>query len=99
MQRAAVVEERASEGDEELRQAGLWGDALGRLLRNPMAMLGLGIALVIVFLAIVGPYITPYDYLKQDLLATEQPPNWHHLLGTDELGRDFLSRIMMGART
>jgi peptide/nickel transport system permease protein len=99
MQGAVVVDERAVESPEQVAQAGLWGDALGRLRRNPMAMLGLAIALLIVFLAIVGPYITPYDYLKQDLLATEQPPNWQHWLGTDELGRDFLSRIMMGART
>jgi peptide/nickel transport system permease protein len=100
MRDALVLEEQQAVAEgEEIGEAGLWGDALHRLVRNPMAMLGLAIALVIVFLAVVGPYITPYNYLQQNLLATEQTPSWQHWLGTDELGRDFLSRIMMGART
>jgi oligopeptide transport system permease protein len=44
------------------------------------------------------PGIAPHSYIKQDMLATDEPPSSQHLLGTDDLGRDMLSRIMMGAR-
>jgi len=49
--------------------------------------------------AAIGPAVTPYGYTDQDLLNSEQPPSREHWLGTDELGRDFLSRILYGART
>lgn len=77
----------------------LWRDAMRRLLRNRMSVLGLSIALLLLIAAIFGPILSPYDYLQNDLLATNQPPSWSHWLGTDELGRDFLSRILWGART
>ena len=77
----------------------LWRDALRRLLRNRMAVLGLSVCLLLVIAAVFGPMLSPYDYTQNDLLATNQPPSWEHWLGTDELGRDFLSRILWGART
>ncbi len=84
---------------EIVEQRSLWMDALERLVRNKMAMLGLIIALLVIFTAILGPYLTPYDYLDQNLARIAEPPSRDHWLGTDELGRDMLSRIMHGART
>jgi peptide/nickel transport system permease protein len=81
------------------KQRSLWGDALRRLLRNRMAMVSLGIALLLIIAALVGPWISPYDYVRQDLTAINQPPTLAHPLGTDQLGRDMLSRILWGART
>jgi len=80
-------------------QASLWGDAWARLRANRIAMAGLLVIVVFLVLAVAGPYLTPYDFLSQDLAARNQPPGWAHWLGTDELGRDVLSRIVYGART
>ena len=62
-------------------------------------MTGLAITLVFVFLAIFGPYLAPYAYQQQDLRRTNELPSMDHWLGTDGLGRDFLSRVLWGART
>jgi peptide/nickel transport system permease protein len=77
----------------------LWRDALGRLLRNKLSVIGLAISLVFVFLAIFGPYLAPYPYQQQDLRRTNELASAAHWLGTDDLGRDFLSRVLWGART
>jgi oligopeptide transport system permease protein len=84
--------------------ASLWRDALERLLKNRLAILGGIIVILLVLLAIVGPFITPYGYDQTDtdlIRQTRGPANpgeGGHLLGTDILGRDLLSRIMDGAR-
>ena len=70
-----------------------------RLVRNRMAMVGLAIIAVFVFIAIFGEMIAPYDPVRQDLLAAKQTPSSDHWLDTDELGRDMFSRILTGART
>lgn len=62
-------------------------------------MAGGGIFLVLVMVALLAPWIAPYDVAKQDLVNTLLPPfSEGHLLGTDDLGRDILSRLMGGAR-
>ena len=75
-----------------------WEDALRRLRRNLPAMVGLGILLGFVLAAALAPWITSYAYDKTDLPYGPKPPNWAHPLGTDELGRDLLTRILYGAR-
>ena len=50
-------------------------------------------------MALFAPWITPFDYAAQDLMNTTPRPGWPHLLGTDEFGRDVLSRMIYGART
>lgn len=81
------------------RSRSLTGDAMRRLMHNRLAIIGLIGTLVLIFTGLFGPYLTPYDYLKQDLRRVAEPPTLDHLLGTDDVGRDFLSRIMYGART
>ncbi len=77
---------------------GLWSQAFRRLLRSKLAVAS-GIALVIlVLLAVFAPFVTPYDYTAQDYSALTQPPSRAHWLGTDDLGRDILSRLIVGAR-
>jgi ABC-type dipeptide/oligopeptide/nickel transport systems, permease components len=70
-----------------------------RVLSNGALVIGLVIIAAIVFLAAFAPVIAPFDPLHVDPLARYQPPltGWH-LLGTDELGRDILSRLIYGAR-
>jgi peptide/nickel transport system permease protein len=65
----------------------------------PALALGLGLLAVIVIAVIAAPLITPYSPSSQDLTAILQGPSWHHLLGTDELGRDELSRLLYAGRT
>lgn len=75
-----------------------WQDVWRRLKKNRMAMAGLYMIILIIALAIFGPMISPYSYSDQDLNATNQPPSAAHWFGTDNLGRDLLTRVLFGAR-
>ncbi len=65
---------------------------------NPLTLAGAVIVAVLGFVAIVGPFLTPYDPTAQTLANRLQGPSLAHPLGTDQLGRDMLSRIVYGAR-
>ena len=69
-----------------------------RLWKVRLAAAGLAIVLVLVACAILAPYISPYEPNRQQLLKALQAPSAEHLLGTDENGRDVLSRILHGTR-
>ncbi len=81
----------------------------GQILRRRIfghrgIVIGGGIFLVIVLLALLAPLLAPYDPYHQDLIARMAPPvwqdkgTWTHILGTDQVGRDYLSRLIYGAR-
>jgi glutathione transport system permease protein len=70
-----------------------------RLLRHPSGSLGLFLSLAFVAMAIVGPYVTPYDPNRQDYRALNAGISAEHWLGTDQFGRDTFSRVVAGART
>lgn len=78
---------------------GLLLTTLGRLVRNPAGAFGLGTVTLLVLIALFAPVIAPYDPLAQDGLAELSGPSAAHLFGTDELGRDLLSRVIYGSRT
>ena len=69
-----------------------------RFRRQKMAVGALAVILLLFVLSLLGPAIAPYDPIKPDYSATLQSPCAKHLLGTDEFGRDVLSRIINGAR-
>ena len=71
---------------------------LRRVLATRLAGTGLVVLFIVVFCAFSAPLISPYDPNNQDYLVIRQPPSLQHLLGTDDLGRDILSRIVYGAR-
>lgn len=71
---------------------------LRRLKKNKMAMGGLIILTFMLLLAIFGPLIAPYSYTETDLFHTFGLPSLQHPFGTDELGRDILSRLIIGTR-
>jgi peptide/nickel transport system permease protein len=73
-------------------------DALRRLRKNRTAMLGGGVILVMLVVALLAPLVAPYGFAEQTLADRIQPPSGGHWLGTDDLGRDLLSRILYGAR-
>jgi peptide/nickel transport system permease protein len=64
-----------------------------------MAVAGGVVGLLLVFLAITAPLITPYDPLKADFRRMTKPPDGHNYFGTDQIGRDTLSRVIYGARS
>ncbi len=66
--------------------------------RHKPAMIGLITMLLFALAAIFAPYVTPYDPEKTDLERMLEPPSAQHLMGTDELGRDLLTRILYGGR-
>ena len=72
--------------------------ALRRLMRRRGAMLGLAIVLVFIVLALFAPWIAPYDPIATSWGALRKAPSMQYLFGTDEIGRDVLSRVVWGAR-
>ncbi len=71
---------------------------LTRLVRTPAAVFGLVILIFYVGVAVAAPWVAPYDANAMDFFAIRKPPSAAHWLGTDELGRDVLSRLVIGSR-
>ena len=71
---------------------------MGLLLRSGLFWAGLVILVFWAVCAVLGPAVTPYDPFATDLLNELDPPSWAHPFGTDQLGRDILSRVILGAR-
>src|SRR5258708_10993431 len=73
---------------------------LRKLTRDLPAMLGLGIVLVVLLIAVLGPLLAPYpgDAAASHLARRLKPPSGDFLFGTDNLGRDIFSRVILGAR-
>src|SRR5689334_13550869 len=69
-----------------------------QIKRSPEAIAGLAIMVTVVFAAIAAPILAPFNPYTQDLSQTLLPPSWAHLMGTDNFGRDILSRVIFGSR-
>lgn len=83
---------------EEGEASSYWRDTLNRLLRHRVGLIGLVIVTLLILLGIFGRVLAPYDPNAIDMSARFLPPTVEHPLGTDDFGRDTLSRIMYGAR-
>lgn len=68
------------------------------LTADPILTTALMVCGLLFLIAVFGPFVAPYDPLATDILSASQPPSIDHLLGTDSLGRDILSRVLVGAR-
>ena len=72
---------------------------LGRLIRRqPLGVFGLLVVVILIIVAVSGPWIAPYDPTAADPAALRESPSAHHFFGTDQMGRDVFSRVIMGAR-
>ncbi|MBM3596790.1 MAG: ABC transporter permease [Alphaproteobacteria bacterium] len=91
--RSADVEE----GPELRRTA--WQSALLFCQRQPLGTVGMVIMIIMIAAGLSAEWISPYNPTRNDFTAMTQAPSWAHLLGTDQFGRDLLSRIIHGART
>src|ERR1700693_3303121 len=81
------------------RVRGYWQSVFYRLQHDPVTLVFGAMVLLIVFAAISAPLIAPFDPYKESIAGRLKPFGWRdHLLGTDELGRDMLSRLIYGGR-
>ena len=92
----AQEEEQATTG--KVRAQSYWQVSWNIFKRNKLGMICLGIVLALAIIAILAPVIAPYSYKDQNLAIMNQNPTFAHLLGTDEYGRDILSRIIYGCQ-
>lgn len=70
-----------------------------RFWRQRLSVVGVAFVVFLALLSFVGPLVWHQNPLAQNILLTNAPPSWHHPLGTDGLGRDYLSRVMYGGQT
>src|SRR5258708_29132438 len=70
----------------------------GAVRRQPLAAVGVGLLVLFVVCAVFAPWLAPQDPAQLDLTGRLMGPSWAHWFGTDELGRDILSRTLFGAR-
>lgn len=82
-----------------IRSRSLWQDAARTFARDRAGVLGLVLVCAVLLLALFAPLIAPYDYEAQNWEHLREPPSRAHLMGTDVLGRDLLSRVILGIRT
>ena len=80
------------------QESSLFKDALIRLTRNKLSLFSLIYIVSLVVMALITPFVAPFDYAYQDLSLGASAPSADHLLGTDTLGRDLLTRMMYGSR-
>jgi peptide/nickel transport system permease protein len=73
-------------------------EIVGRFKQNPLAVTGSVILLLLIFMAAAAPLIAPYDYAALDMAHMHEGPSLAHWFGTDQLGRDILSRVIYGSR-
>jgi len=98
-----ALDDSAPTFDEQLppaiRVRGYWQSVLYRLRHDPVTLCFGAIVLLIVLAAVFAPLVAPFDPYKESIIGRLKPFGWRgHLLGTDELGRDMLSRLFYGAR-
>lgn len=75
-----------------------WEESWQRLNYNRLAMFGFYSLVILIVMAIIGPFLTPYTYYETHLHLKNQPPSFEFWFGTDELGRDLFTRVWWGAR-
>ncbi|WP_137285372.1 ABC transporter permease [Halorussus salinisoli] len=93
MSQQVVRDSRWERGLEQIQEA------IRAMWSNPKFLVGTFGLLTFVIVATFAPYITPYDPFKLDVMNRAAPPSFVHPMGTDNFGRDILSRIIMGTRT
>jgi peptide/nickel transport system permease protein len=81
------------------RRSGWASVVLGFSRRRPLGAIGAAIVLLMLLVAVIAPWIAPYDPVAVDFGAMLSPPGAKHWLGTDSFGRDVLSRLIYGSRT
>ena len=98
MQTAADVRNRKKLKIHKTRISSPWRDALRALRKNKLAVVSLIFLIAMCLFCFIGPFFSPYLSDNTDVMIIKQPPSAAHWLGTDELGRDVLTRLMLAGR-
>ena len=93
-----IAVKQKDDGFASAKKQSSFKDVMIRLLHHPTGMIGLAIFLLMVLAGIFAPVLTPYGYNDINVMEAYQGSSAAHLLGTDELGRDMLTRLLYGAR-
>jgi len=96
-----IAEAAASEGLSRGTGRESWRRSWHRFSRNPTAVAGLAVTILVILIALLAPVISPFPASAGNFVNfadTLRPPSWPHILGTDNVGRDLLTRIMFGYR-
>lgn len=89
---------KAAAPEKKLKKESQFHAIFLRFITNKSALFGIIIFGILVLLAILSPYLTPYDYAKMDIKSKFISPCWEHWFGTDDIGRDILTRVLYGGR-
>jgi len=92
------IEESTTEATNDEGYRSLWGDVWRQFRRHKGALVGLGLLTIIMFGSFIGPSIWPWDPFGIDVPSANQGPTFSHPMGTDDLGRDVMARVMVGGR-
>ena len=95
----AILEKTTLSSDNSVQKHSQWLDVWKRLRRNKLSMVGLVIVILLILLAVFADVVSPYDYAAQNMSEKLQMPSASHWFGTDNYGRDILSRVIHGGRT
>ncbi|MDR2539596.1 MAG: ABC transporter permease [Chlamydiales bacterium] len=93
IERARLLDEK-----EEMPNVSALRQAWNQLVKKKSALLGLSLFILLVIMAMIGPYLSPYKYYEINLPLRNQPPCRNYWFGTDDLGRDLFTRCWWGAR-
>lgn len=94
-----IVGAKASDAEKISKPSlSFWKDVFIRFRKNKLAMFGIILLIILIFMAIFGPYMTKYNYFENNLMNTNKAPSGKHWFGTDDLGRDMFARTWQGAR-
>jgi oligopeptide transport system permease protein len=96
--REEIVAEHAPAAGAPISQSSLWRDAWRRYLRNRGAVVAASIFILVVLYCVFAPVFSPYDPHDVQFAQANQTPSWAHPLGTDNFGRDLLTRTALGGR-
>lgn len=94
----AVAKRNRKKKNQKEKSFSFWADACKRFARNKMAMVGLGIIVFLLLIALFANVLIPHSYVKTSMLEAYQFPNAEHWFGTDHLGRDIFSRCIYASR-
>jgi len=98
MNESATVIRQAAAVAEKSQRNSMLRHARYVISENPVTGFAFALFTLIALCALIGPYIVPHDPLASDTAATLKPPSWGHWFGTDALGRDILSRVVVATR-
>jgi len=88
----------SSKASIQVKTRSLWAQVAHEIVKDKISLASLLAVVFLLLMAIFAPLITPYRYDQAIFTEAHQPPSWRHLMGTDLIGRDLLSRVIYGAR-